>query len=126
VTLVMDAGAFVAVERGERDVVAMIKRERLSGVPPVTHGGVIAQVWRGGAGRQAELARLLPGVEISALDEELGRRAGLLLGRRGASDAIDAALICLAQDGDVVLTSDVDDLRLLAEPARTHIELVPI
>ena len=29
--LVLDAGAFVAVERGSRDVAALIKRERLAG-----------------------------------------------------------------------------------------------
>ena len=29
--LVLDAGAFVAVERGDRDVVALVKRERLAG-----------------------------------------------------------------------------------------------
>jgi hypothetical protein len=37
--LVLDAGAFVAVERGNRDVVALVKRERLAGRPPVTSGG---------------------------------------------------------------------------------------
>jgi len=46
--LVLDAGAFVAVERGVRKVVALVKRERLAGRPPVTSGGVVAQVWRGG------------------------------------------------------------------------------
>jgi hypothetical protein len=29
--LVLDAGAFVAVERGDRDVVALIKQERQAG-----------------------------------------------------------------------------------------------
>src|SRR5712691_9527503 len=42
--LVLDAGAFVAVERGDRDVVALIKRERLADRVPVSHGGVVAQV----------------------------------------------------------------------------------
>lgn len=125
-TLILDAGAFLAVERGERDVVALIKRERLAGRPPLTHGGVVAQVWRGGRGRQAEVARLLRGVVTSPLDEKLGRRCGVVLGRSGTSDAIDAALVCLAYDGDVVLTSDVDDLRLLAETTGSHVELVPV
>lgn len=40
-TLVLDAGALVAVERDNRDVVALIKRERLPGRTPVTHGGVV-------------------------------------------------------------------------------------
>jgi hypothetical protein len=67
VTLVLDAGAFVAVERGDRNLVALVKRERLAGRPPVSHGGVVAQVWRGGHGRQAPVARLLAGVEVLTL-----------------------------------------------------------
>jgi len=67
VSLILDAGAFVAVERGDRDIVALVKRERLAERSPVTHGGVVAQVWRGGAGRQAEVARLLAGVDVKPL-----------------------------------------------------------
>jgi len=73
--LVLDAGAFVAVERGDRDVVALVKRERLSGRTPVTNGGVVGQVWRGGRGKQVPLARLLAGVEVAPIDDLLGRRA---------------------------------------------------
>jgi len=126
VTLVLDAGAFLAVERGDRDVVALVKRERLAGRPPVTHGGVVAQVWRGGHGRQAGIARLLAGVEVAALDEGLGRRAGMLLARSRQSDAVDAAVMCLASDGDDVLTSDPGDLLALAEAAEVHVELIPV
>jgi hypothetical protein len=125
-SLLLDAGAFAAVERGDRDVVALLKRERLARRSPVSHGGVVAQVWRGGSGRQAELARLLGGVDVRALDEQLGRRAGVLLGRSGASDAVGAALVCLAADGDDILTSDPDDLRALAGAAGVHVDLVPV
>jgi hypothetical protein len=124
--LVLDAGAFVAVERGDRDVVALVKRERLAGRPPVTCGGVVAQVWRGGHGRQVALARLLAGVEVVPVDDSLGRRAGMLLGRSGQSDAIDAAVVCLAADGDDILTSDPADLLALAEAADIHVELIAV
>jgi hypothetical protein len=126
VSLILDAGAFVAVERGDRDVVALIKRERLAGRSPVTHGGVVAQVWRGGHGRQAEVARVLAGTEVAALDERLGRRAGVLLGLCRVKDAIDAAVVCLADDGDELLTSDPRDLRPLAEAADLHVEIVRV
>lgn len=124
--LVLDAGAFVAVERGDRDVVALVKRERLAGRVPLTNGGVVAQVWRGGSGRQVPTARLLAGVEIVPIDNSLGRRAGMLLGRTGGSDAIDAAVVCLAADGDDIITSDPGDLRLLAGAAGVHVELIPV
>ena len=122
----LDAGAFVAVEHGDRDVVALIKRERLAGRAPVSHGGVIAQVWRGGSGRQVPLARLLAGVDVAALDDGLGRRAGMLLARSNLADAIDAAVVCLAGDGDDILTSDPADLRVLAQAAGVHVELIPV
>jgi predicted nucleic acid-binding protein len=124
--LVLDAGAFVAAERGDRDVIALVKRERLAGRSPVTCGGVVAQVWRGGHGRQAPLARLLAGVDIVPVDDSLGRRAGILLGRSGQSDAIDAAVVCLAADGDDILTSDPGDLIALAEAADIHVELIAV
>jgi hypothetical protein len=125
-TLVFDAGAFVAVERGDRRVMALLKAELLAGRTPVTHGGVVGQVWRGGSGRQAPVARLLDGVEVEPLDEELGRRAGVLLKHTGGRDVIDAAVILLAHDGDTVLTSDPGDLTALAAEADIHLELATV
>lgn len=105
---------------------ALVKRERLAGRVPATGGGVVAQVWRGGRGRQALVARLLAGTDITAIDDRMGRRAGMLLARSGHSDAIDATLVCLAADGDDILTSDPDDLRALAEAADVHVDLIPV
>ena len=79
-TMLLDAGAFVAVERGDRDVVALVKRERLAQRSPLSHGGIVAQISRGGSGRQSEVARLLRGVDVRPLDEELGKKAGAAAG----------------------------------------------
>jgi hypothetical protein len=125
-SLILDAGALLAVERGDREMVAVIKRERIENRSPLTHGGVVGQVWRGGGGRQANLAHLLPGVDVVPLDDRLGRKAGVLLGAAGATDVIDAAIVLLAADGDMIWTSDPSDLRDLAEAAGTHLELVRI
>lgn len=65
-------------------------------------------------------------VEIVALDEALGRRAGVLPGRARRSDVIDAAVVLLAADGDVILTSDPGGLRSLAAAAGVHVDLVPV
>ncbi|HEX9296407.1 MAG TPA: hypothetical protein VF881_11240 [Polyangiaceae bacterium] len=124
--LLLDAGAFLAVERHDRDVIALIKSELIANRAPKTHGGIVAQVWRGGAGRQAQLARLLPGVDVVPVDAELGRSAGMLLKAAHAVDAIDAALVALASDGDDILTSDVDDLRSLAAAAGVQVELITV
>lgn len=124
--LILDAGAFVAIERGHPKLIALLKNERLAGRSPYTHGGVVGQVWRGGSGRQAVLARWLAGVEVAGLDDELGRRAGVLLGRTGTSDVIDAAVVLLARDDDIVVTSDPADLTPLATAAGTHLEIVTV
>jgi len=125
-TVVLDAGALVAAERDDREVAAVMKRERRAGRRPVTHGGVIGQVWRGGSGRQANLARALRGVDVRALDDELGRRAGVLLAAAGADDVIDATVVLLARDGDEIITSDPIDLRHLALAAGLDVELIPV
>jgi hypothetical protein len=124
VTLVLDAGALIAVERSDREVVALLKAERHAGRVPVTHGGVVGQVWRDGA-RQAKLARLLAGVEIAPLDDALGRRAGILLARTHTDDVLDAALVLLTTDGDLIVTSDVSDLTTLAAAYGAHVEITP-
>ena len=124
-SLVLDAGAFVAVERGDRDVVALIKRELTAARAPRTHEAVVGQVWRGGA-KQAALSRILAAVAIEPVDEALARRAGVLMGSARTSDIVDAALALLATDGDVVLTSDPKDLARLLAAADLHVDLVRV
>ncbi|MDE0375760.1 MAG: hypothetical protein OXK16_07335 [bacterium] len=92
----------------------------------MTHGGVTAQVWRGGTGRQTRLARALQAVETVPLDEELGRRAGVLLARSGLSDAIDAALAAMAAHGDPIITSDPLDLAALVAVSNRRVDVVPV
>jgi hypothetical protein len=123
--LVLDAGAFIAFERGDRMIAALLKRELLARRRPRTHGGVVGQIWRGGA-RQARVARLLQAIEVVALDLEVGRRAGLLLGRTRQADVVDSAVVLLASDDDWLVTSDPDDLRPLAQGAGLHVEIVPV
>jgi predicted nucleic acid-binding protein len=125
-SVILDSGAFVALERNERAMWRRLKTALQSGTPLLTHGGVIAQVWRGGVGRQARLARLLHAVETVALDEELGRRAGVLLARSGLSDAVDAALAAMATHGDRIITSDPDDLAALVAAGDRRVDIVPV
>jgi uncharacterized protein YaiI (UPF0178 family) len=123
--IVLDAGAFIAVERGDRELLALLKRELLYGRVPATSGAVVGQVWRGGA-RQAMVARLLASCHVAPLDDAMGRRVGLLLGAAGRRDVVDASVILLAGDGDIVVTSDPADLTALAAAAGLQIDLVPV
>lgn len=122
-TLVLDAGALIALDRDERAMWVRLKALHADGELPVTHGGVVGQVWRGGA-RQARLAAVLRATDVRALDERLGRAAGELLRSTKTADVVDAALVLLAVDGDDVVTSDVDDLQLLLAATGVHVEIV--
>lgn len=122
----MDAGGLLLLEKNDRQAVASVKAEYLAGRTPRSHGGIVGQVWRGGSGRQVNLARLIGSVDIEPLDEPLGRRAGVLLGKAGQKDVIDAALVLLAEDGDEIWTSDTEDLRPLAEASSIHVDIIPV
>ncbi len=123
--LVLDSGALVALERNDRSAWSRLKNAQLAGMEVVTHGGVVGQVWRGRGAREARLAKALAGVAVLGLDDRLGRAAGELLARARQKDVIDAAVVLLATDGDVLLTSDAEDLASLAVAAGLDIELVP-
>ncbi|HEX5047527.1 MAG TPA: twitching motility protein PilT [Gammaproteobacteria bacterium] len=125
-TLVLDSGALIALEKNDRAMWRRLKAELLAGRVPMSHGGVVGQVWRGGGARQALLAMALDGMEVRALGESLGRAAGDLLARAGAADVIDAALVLLADDGDDIATSDAHDLEPLAALAGRHVELLEV
>jgi hypothetical protein len=46
--------------------------------------------------------------------------------RSRSTDVIDAALALLAQDGDEILTSDPDDLRVLVAASGVHADVVEV
>jgi hypothetical protein len=123
-TLVLDSGALIALERNDRAMWRRLKAAQLQEVVPVAHGGVLGQAWRGHGPRQSLLAKALAGIEVRPLDETLGRAAGELLGRARRRDVIDAALVLLAQDGDHIVTSDPDDLEPLARASGRHLEII--
>lgn len=125
-TLVLDAGALIALDRQDRAMWRTFVNARRDGISLVSHGGVLGQAWRGGGGRQAPLSRALGGIDIRPLDEGLGRRAGALLAKSRRADVIDAALVLLARDGDVIVTSDVGDLLPLAEAAGRDVEFLRV
>src|SRR5664279_3592341 len=112
-TLVLDAGALIAVDRRDREVFAALRVAQRHQTPVVTSGAVAAQVWRDGA-RQANLARGLAGVDDRALDRAAGATVGELLRACASSDMVDAHVAVIANAGDSVWTSDPEDIgRLL-------------
>lgn len=111
---VLDAGALIAVDRRDRTVLTLLRRADQTERPRLTSAAVVAQVWRGEA-RQANLARVLAGVQAVALTSQVGRGLGVLLAASRTADVVDAHVASLARPGDLVLTSDPADIeRLLA------------
>jgi len=115
--LVLDAGALVAVDRGDRAMIARLRAAQRQGMDLRTNAMVIAQVWRDSHGRQVHLAQLLRAVDIRAVSPHDGRQAGALLGKTGTSDPIDATVVLLANPGDRIVTSDPADMTRLASAA---------
>jgi hypothetical protein len=123
-SLVLDAGAFLAVERGDRAVAAQLRAAQHGALQLRSTGAVIAQVWRESAGRQVALARLLKAVDVRSVDQALGRAAGVLLGRAGGGDAVDATVVAVAVTGDRILTSDPGGIGALADASGRSIVVV--
>lgn len=124
-SLVLDAGALLAIDRRDRRVGAMLRVAQQARIPVRTSPAAVAQVWRHGA-RQVQLVRVLAGVAVPPLDLDTGKRLGAVLGATGSTDVVDAHVASLASSGDQVLTSDPDDLRKLLDALSVEANLVRI
>lgn len=115
----LDAGALIALERGDRRMIALIARALRQGRAFRVPAGVVGQVWRDGR-RQATLARFLRAqeVRIVPLDAELSRACGELCVSTETIDVIDASVVIVARETrDVIVTSDSRDIRRLDRSA---------
>ena len=118
-----DTGALVAADWRERQMWARHRALLMLREVPTAPAPVVAQAWRGGSA-QARLSRLLAGCHIEALDDERARRVGELLGRAGTADIVDG---CVAEGAlrrhDLVVSSDVQDLKALAAAVQRRLEV---
>lgn len=120
VGVTLDTGALIALEKGSGRVIALLQQLTKKQGSVRIPAGVIGQAWRDGA-RQAVVARLLmsPEVSVKSLDLALSKACGELCAATSTADVIDASVILVArQHGDVILTSDISDLRRLDPKAR--------
>jgi hypothetical protein len=112
--VVLDAGAFIALERRDRIMVELARRFASAGTSLVTSAGVVAEVWRGGTGRQIPIAFLLRRTTVVDLTHPMARLIGRILGATGCSDPVDGHIALLARErGWPILSSDPDDLRAI-------------
>jgi predicted nucleic acid-binding protein len=113
--IVLDAGALIALDRGDKRMIALLHRALAQGLAFRVPAGVVGQAWRNGR-LQVTLARFLRSeeVEIVPLDEHLARSCGELCAASNSADVIDASVVILARERrDPIVTSDPNDLRRL-------------
>jgi hypothetical protein len=111
-SLILDSGALIAIDRGDRRIGAVLLEAGRAGIDAFTSSTCVAEVWRNPA-RQARLTRALTGTIEVPLDSQAARRCGELLAIAKTSDIADAAVALLAKAGDVILTSDAGDIEHL-------------
>lgn len=114
-TFTLDSGALIALERAAPAMTSLLMRVRSGQARLVVPDSVIAQVWRGGTGRQARISALLglkPERCVTVpLQTAAAKRIGLTIGECGHGDVVDVHVALVARDHDAaVITSDRDDI----------------
>ena len=119
---VLDTGALIALERGDRTVRVLVAEARRKHATLTVPAGCIAQAWRDPA-RQARLASFLrsPGVDVVAMGDAEARRVGVLLAAARSSDITDGHVaVCALRLDATVVTGDPEDIRRLGPDLRIH------
>lgn len=113
--VVLDTGALISFERGDRVMVALVARALELKLKLWVPAGVVGQAWRNGR-TQARLAQLLNSglTVVVPLSDAHARAAGQLCGATRTRDVIDASVVLLARHhGVCAVTSDENDLSRL-------------
>ena len=111
----LDAGGLIALDRGDRRVVALLARALARDEVVTVPASALAQAVRRPE-RQVRLARLVrsPQTDVVALDRVDATNVGRLLAASGTADIADAhVVVCARRSGQWVVTSDPADLRRL-------------
>jgi predicted nucleic acid-binding protein len=111
--LTFDTGALIALERRRQRMADVFRRATQRGLTITVPASVVAEWWRGQRGRLVH--DILASVDVEKLTEEVARAAGEALAATGRSNSVDAVVVASAATrGDIVYTSDLEDLERLA------------
>ncbi len=126
VGLIYDTGALIAAEAGNATMWRIHRAALEAKAPPLAPAPVIAQAWRSGV-KQVLLARFLHGCDRVDFTSQIAYAVGELLAAAGSADVVDALVVLLAaRHGDIVVTSDPDDIGHLAAALGVGLSLRPI
>jgi len=122
--IVLDAGALIALDRGDKRMIALLDRALTQSRTFRVPAGVVGQAWRDGR-VQVALGRFLRSEEVETvpLDDQLARSCGELCAATNSLDVIDASVVIVARERrEPIVTSDPNDLRRL-DPAA---QVIPV
>jgi predicted nucleic acid-binding protein len=106
--ITLDTGALIAIERRDRRMLAFMTVAHATGERITVPSVVVGEWWRG---QRGPAARILDAVAIEVLPASLAKLAGEALAMVSGATLVDAIVVAsAAQRGDLVVTSDVDDL----------------
>ncbi|MEE6259359.1 PIN domain-containing protein [Plantactinospora sonchi] len=110
-----DAGALIAIDNNDRRMWARhslaLEEGRDIHVPSV----VVSQPWRDSR-RQVLLGKFLTGCQVEPVGLEVAKAAGILCGKAGTADIVDATVVVMAASrGAIIWTSDPHDIRVLID-----------
>jgi predicted nucleic acid-binding protein len=113
--ITFDTGALVAIERRDRVMLAFMTSALGSGARITVPSPVVSEWWRG---QRGPAARILDAVLIEPLSPSLAKLVGETLGLVRGATLVDAVVVAsAARRGDLVLTSDIDDLTRIRDVA---------
>ena len=109
--LTFDTGALIALERRKHRMRQILERAVAKDQPITVPADVVGEWWRGRTGlREA----ILEAVDVEPLTVALAKVAGEALATVSGATLVDAVVMASAASrGDVVYSSDVDDLEKL-------------
>lgn len=109
--ITFDTGALIALEHRRQRMKEVVERALAGDQPLTVPADVVGEWWRG---RTRLRLRILESVDVEPLTEGLAKIAGEALAAVNGATLVDAIVMASAASrGDIVYTSDVDDLEKL-------------
>jgi hypothetical protein len=106
--LTFDTGALVALERRRQRIAQVYRTAVEDGIIVTVPSAVVTEWWRA---RSDARETILEGLRVEPLDEWLAKLAGEAIAAIPRATAVDAIVMAsAARRGDLVYTTDLDDL----------------
>lgn len=116
-TVVVDSGALLALAKGKREAVALMKKMQTYGAYFVVPAPVLAETLRGSQRNDAAIFYWLRAFEVEPTTAAIARTAGEILGACRSKSTVDAIVVATARicGASEIITSDPKDIRTLVD-----------